>query len=72
MCYICVLAFKMLLGLCLMSHAAYEFNKKNRNGGVGVEGDESGNGSGGFEGNGRRKDTLTQDEQVSGRLEDVK
>ena len=70
MCYICVLAFKMLLGLCLMSHAAYEFNKKRRDGGVGVEGDESGNGSGGFEGNGRRKDTLTQDEQVSGTKED--
>ena len=55
-----------------MSHAAYEFNKKSRNGGIGVEGEESGNGSGGFEGNGRRKDTLTQDEQVSGRQEDVK
>jgi hypothetical protein len=28
MMYLCLLAFKMLLGLCLMSHAAWEFNKK--------------------------------------------
>ena len=52
MAYMCLLAFKMLLDLCLMTHAAAEFNKKRR-------GKETTNS------NDRRSQMLSKDEKVS-------